>query len=139
MNKWKSVCNTSLLDIIHTQGVGELQVGVSESEMLEILGEPEFPAARLSPKSLIIQRNYGNMTILTENKYVIAIDINLENKQIDGIMLGEVGEYRMSQWDKFAKQYGWTIGKIVDVVQLRKDGVLISLSLEGKIMMVSLR
>lgn len=139
MNKWSSVFNMELLEIIRNQGVGELQVGTSESRLLAILGEPELPATRLGKKSPIFQRNYGNLTILTENEYVIAIDINFENKQIGGISLGEVGQYRISEWMDYAQQHDWTVTKIVDVVQLGKDRGMISLSLEGKLMMVSLR
>ncbi|MNJ51398.1 hypothetical protein D3C77_467000 [compost metagenome] len=139
MNKWVQVFDIELLEIIRNQGVGELQVGAPEDRMLAILGEPELPVVRLSKKSPIFQRNYENMTILTENEYVIAIDINFENDQLEGIILGEAGQYRISEWMDFAQQHGWTVTKIVDVVQLGKDRVMISLSLEGKIMMVSLR
>lgn len=139
MNKRKSLFNIEMLEIIYNQGVGELQVGTSEGRMLAILGEPKLPAARISKKLPIYQHNYGNLTVLTENEYVIAIDINFENKQIGGISLGEVGQYRISEWMDYAQQHDWTVTKIVDVVQLGKDRVMISLSLEGKLMMVSLR
>ncbi|OCG60387.1 hypothetical protein A9G42_11360 [Gilliamella sp. Nev6-6] len=140
MNKeWKPLFQIQLIHVINKLRIHGLHIGAPDSVIYEIMGEPELPTTKLNKKSKIYCHIYGNVTIYSENNIVIAIDIDLHGVRKKIVDFGEVANWKLNDWLALSKQKGWHVNNIYDVIQLEGNGIVIGLSQEGKVGVVSIR
>ncbi|CAI1677461.1 TPA: hypothetical protein ACSTJY_000598 [Serratia fonticola] len=138
-DKWTPSINLDLMDVINTQSIKGVQVGSPEAFIFEIMGEAELPATRLSKKSKIINHLYGNVNFLSENGYVIAINIDFHGNREKMITLGDIGGWGVNDWFELSELKGWSLNNLDGVMRILGGGIVIELSKEGELSMVSLR
>lgn len=127
-----------IMDIIDSLQINKLRVGSPDSLIDETLGEPELPKAKLNKKFKIYNYLYGNVSILSENNIVINISIDMHGIRKKMVTLGSVNDWTLDKWLELSKLKKWNINKFCDVVNLEGKGLIISLSLEGKLTMLTL-
>jgi len=54
------------------------------------------------------------------------------------VILGRINSWKLNDWLKLAKIKNWNVNKICDVVRLEGKGIVICLSQDGKVEMISL-
>lgn len=139
MNKeWSPMFQIEIMDIIDSLQINKLRVGSPDSLIDETLGEPELPKAKLNKKFKIYNYLYGNVSILSENNIVINISIDMHGIRKKMVTLGSVNDWTLDKWLELSKLKKWNINKFCDVVNLEGNGLIISLSLEGKLTMLTL-
>ncbi|MCX8729196.1 hypothetical protein J3U66_02245 [Gilliamella sp. B2969] len=139
MNKeWSPMFQIEIMDIIDSLQINKLRVGSPDSLIDETLGEPELPKAKLNKKFKIYNYLYGNVSILSENNIVINISIDMHGIRKKMVTLGSVNDWTLDKWLELSKLKKWNINKFCDVVNLEGKGLIISLSLEGKLTMLTL-
>lgn len=136
--KWNPMFQIEIMDIIDSLQINRLRVGSPDSLIYETLGEPELPKAKLNKKSKIFNYLYGNVSILSENHAVISINIDMHGIRKKMVTLGSVSDWRLDEWLELSKLKKWNINKFCNVVHIKGKGLIISLSLEGKLEMFTL-
>ena len=138
--EWNPIFQIELMDIINSLHIKKLHVGSSDSLIYETMGEPELPVARLDTdrESKIFSHLYGNVNILSKNNTVISIDIDMHGFRKKMVILGRINSWKLNDWLKLAKIKNWNVNKICDVVRLEGKGIVICLSPDGKVGMISL-
>ncbi|WP_447884569.1 hypothetical protein [Serratia fonticola] len=138
-DRWIPSINLDLIDVINTHGIKGVRVGSPESFVFEIMGEAELPATKISKKSKILNHLYGNVSLLSENGHIIAINIDFHGNRAEMVAIGEIDSWGMDDWVQLAEKEGWITTKTDDVIQLIGNGIIISLSKEGQVGLLSLR
>ncbi|WP_081297399.1 hypothetical protein [Gilliamella sp. wkB292] len=139
MNKeWSPMFQIEIMDIINSLQLNKLHVGSPDSLIDETLGEPELPKAKLNKKYKIYNYLYGNVSVLSENNIVINISIDMHGIRKKMVTLGSVNDWTLDKWLELSKLKKWNINKFCDVINLEGKGLIISLSLEGKLTMLTL-
>ncbi|MFD1887409.1 hypothetical protein [Paenibacillus wenxiniae] len=138
-DKWIPSTNLDLIDVINTHSIKGVQVGSPESVVLEIMGAAQLPATKLSKKSKVLHHLYGNVNVLSENGYVIAINIDFHSNRTEMVAIGEIDSWGIDDWMQLAKKEGWIVTKTEDVIQCVGNGIMISLSRAGEVGLLSLR
>ena len=136
--EWNPIFQIELMDIINSLHIKKLHVGSSDSLIYETMGEPELPVAKLNRKSKIFSHLYGNVNILSVNNTVISIDIDMHGFRKKMVILGRINSWKLNNWLELAKIKNWNVNKICDVVRLEGKGIVICLSPDGKVGMISL-
>ena len=136
--EWKPIFQIELMDIINSMHIKKLHVGSSDSLIYETMGEPELPVAQLNRKSKIFSHLYGNVNILSENNTIISINIDMHSFRKKMVVPGRVYEWKLDNWQELSKIKDWHVNKICDVVRLEGKGIVICLSSDGKVGMISL-
>ncbi|WP_224364524.1 hypothetical protein [Hyalangium versicolor] len=127
-----------LREVLDAQSLGGLRVGDPEERIESLLGAPEGPRARLGRKSKIWARQYGNVSILTEEGRVIAVNMDFEGQREPMVVAGELERWRLPDWEAFARGRGWEVRSISGVSSLRGPGVTIGIDPEGALHTVGL-
>ncbi len=138
-NKWAPSINLDLIDVINIHGIKGIRVGSPEYVICEIIGEAELPATKLSKKSKIVNHLYGNVNLLSENGCVIAINIDFHGNRTEMVTIGEIKSWDIDDWMQLVEKEGWIVTKTGDVIQIIGNRIIISLSQEGQVRLVSLR
>ncbi|MBA0210735.1 hypothetical protein ACIPSR_15765 [Pectobacterium sp. CHL-2024] len=131
--------NGNLYDILNSNKFGNLKIGSSILDIISSLGEPESKPEKISRKSKIYNYSYGNVSILVEGNFVVAINIDLHGESNNFIKLEGMDNWNLEDWIKLAKSKSWNIELISDTTNIYGDGISLALSREGKIAMVSIR
>ncbi|MEF9678437.1 hypothetical protein ABRQ00_01140 [Pectobacterium aroidearum] len=131
--------NGNLYDIINSNKFGSVKIGSSILDITSSLGEPNSKPEKISRKSKIYNYSYGNVSILVEDEFVVAINIDFHGKSNDFIKLEDMANWNLEDWIKLAKSKSWNIELISDTTNIYGDGISLALSREGKIAMVSIR
>lgn len=138
--KWTPPFRLDLLDVIdRNNNINGLHIGSPEFLITKLLGEPELPVAKLSKKSKILNHLYGNVSILSEHEHVIAINIDFLSNRSELITKDKIKSWTINNWLELSVSKHWELNKINDTLQLVGDGISISLFVDGKLGMVSIR
>lgn len=138
-NKWTPELKLDIMKVINYTSINGLHVGSSTALIHELLGEPELPIAKINKKSKILYWLYGNVSILSENDYVIAIDVDFHSKREQMVTLGKLVNWGREDWLIFAKENKWDLKNISNATSLINGGIIIGLSQHGKLDILSLR
>ena len=138
-DKWTPLINLDLISVINTQSIKGVQVGSSEAFIFEVMGEAELPATRISKKSKIFNHLYSNVSFLSENGYVIAINIDFHGNREKMITLGGIIDWGVNDWFELSELKGWNLNNQGNVIRIIGVGIIIELSKEGELSMVSFR
>ncbi|MDX7989508.1 hypothetical protein FE392_19850 [Xenorhabdus sp. 12] len=136
---WIPSVEIELLNIINDNGIKALPIGSSEELILKTLGEPELPRARFSKKSKIITHLYGNLSVLSENGTIIAIDIDFKGEKTEVVKKGEISCWGINQWVNLSEKKKWTVDKLNDVININSGKLNIGLSINGEVNLISIR
>lgn len=131
--------NESLYGIINSNKFGSVKIGTSILDIISSLGEPDSKPEKISRKSKIYNYQYGNISILVEDEFVVAINIDFHGKSNNFIKIEDMANWNLEDWTKLAKSKSWNIELISDTTNIYGDGISLALSREGKIAMVSIR
>lgn len=131
--------NGNLYDILNSNKFGNVKIGSSILDIISSLGEPDSKPEKISRKSKIYNYSYGNVSILVEGNFVVAINIDLHGESKNFIKLEGMDNWNLEDWIKLAKSKSWNIELISDTTNIYGDGISLALSREGKIAMVSIR
>ncbi|UDQ76082.1 hypothetical protein [Pectobacterium brasiliense] len=131
--------NGNLYDILNSNKFGNVKIGSSILDIISSLGEPDSKPEKISRKSKIYNYSYGNVNILVEGDFVVAINIDLHGESNNFIKLEGMDNWNLEDWIKLAKSKSWNIELISDTTNIYGDGISLALSREGKIAMVSIR
>lgn len=131
--------NGNLYDILNSNKFGNVKIGSSILDIISSLGEPDSKPEKISRKSKIYNYSYGNVSILVEGNFVVAINIDLHGESNNFIKLEGMDNWNLEDWIKLAKSKSWNIELISDTTNIYGDGISLALSREGKIAMVSIR
>lgn len=131
--------NGNLYDILNSNKFGNVKIGSSILDIISSLGEPDSKPEKISRKSKIYNYSYGNVNILVEGNFVVAINIDLHGESNNFIKLEGMDNWNLEDWIKLAKSKSWNIELISDTTNIYGDGISLALSREGKIAMVSIR
>ncbi|MBB2435712.1 hypothetical protein [Escherichia sp. 11.1600] len=138
-NKWNSAFKLDVMSVIKDLSIKGLRVGSSITRLHEIMGEPELPVAKISKKSKIYYWLYGNISFLSEENYVVAIDIDFHSNREKVITFDNTMNWELNNWLNLAKEYNFNINNDNQLFYLTHDGISICLSQYGRLSMVSLR
>lgn len=120
-----------LREVLDEQSLGGLRVGDPEERIESVLGAPEGPRARLGRKSKIWARQYGNVSVLSSEGRVIAVNMDFEGQRVPMVSAGELGSWTLPAWEAFALARGWEVRSISGVPSLLGAGVTIGIHPEG--------
>ncbi len=130
--------NTFYLEnLLETKALGEIKVGTSADKIEALLGRPELPNAKLSPKSKIWVSLYGNVNLLIADNRVIGINVDFHGNRTEMLLKNSIKNWKLPEWKKFAEKNNWNLKQIFDVLKIEGEGITIGLNPNGIINMVS--
>lgn len=108
--QWQTHLQFNLIDIIDHGDIQGLRVGSSVMKIQSILGEPQYPVAKLNKKSKVYCHLYGNINIYSANDVVEAIKIDFHGNQELPVILGKLDNYwRLAKWLSWAESSAWQV------------------------------
>ena len=136
---WDSPLQLDVISIIEQLSINGLRIGSSISQLLEVMGKPELPAAKLSKKSKIVYWLYGNVSFLSEDDSLIAIDVDFHSNRKKIVKLGEIVNWKSKDWLNWAQKRQLNINKQDAVINISDNNIIITLSQDWSLGMVSIR
>lgn len=136
--QWQTHLQFNLIDIIDHGDIQGLRVGSSVMKIQSILGEPQYPVAKLNKKSKVYCHLYGNINIYSANDVVEAINIDVHGNQKLPVILGELVNWRLAKWLSWAESSAWQVEQGNERVNLSINNLTIQLFPSGKLALVSL-
>ena len=125
--------------IIENYSINGLSIGSPAQKIYEIMGEPDFPVGKLNKKSKLLYWSYGNITFLTENNCIVAIDIDLHSNKKEIVCLDKILNWKLENWLTWAKKHEFCIQNVSDIIKIVGSNIIFSLSQKGKLGMISIR
>jgi len=78
--------------------------------------------------------------LFLENKKIICMQINFENRDAKSVVLNDLfSEFSsIDDWLNFAEKYDWQCGKNASIYVFRKNNVFIHVSAQGVLHLISI-
>ena len=127
-------------DIVESGKIGNLQVGDDQEDICQEIKGFVLNPMRTSKKSKIFLDTYENIMFLLENKKIICMQINFENRDAKSVVLNDLfSEFSsIDDWLNFAEKYDWQCGKNASIYVFRKNNVFIYVSAQGELRIISI-
>ena len=126
-------------DIVESGKIGKLHVGDDQEDICQEIKGFVLNPMRTSKKSKIFLDTYENIMFLLENKKIICMQINLENRDAKSVVLNDLfSEFSsIDDWLNFAEKYDWLCEKNSSVYVFRKNNVFIYVNDQGMLHLIS--
>ena len=120
--------------------IGQIHIGMDQEDIKCEIDEFILNPIRTSRKSKLFTDNYENIMFTFENKKIVSIQINFENKNVKSIVCDDLFEELtcIDDWINFAKQNNWEHEKFLDTYSFRKNNTHLSVNHEGKLHLISI-
>ena len=126
-------------DIVESGKIGKLHVGDDQEDICQEIKGFVLNPMRTSKKSKIFLDTYENIMFLLENKKIICMQINFENRDAKSVVLNDLfSEFSsIDDWLNFAEKYDWLCEKNSSVYVFRKNNVFIYVNDQGMLHLIS--
>ena len=126
-------------DIVESGRVGKLHVGDDQEDICQEIKGFVLNPMRTSKKSKIFLDTYENIMFLLENKKIICMQINFENRDAKSVVLNDLfSEFSsIDDWLNFAEKYNWLCEKNSSIYVFRKNNVFIYVNDQGMLHLIS--
>ena len=126
-------------DIVESGKIGNLHVGDDQEDICQEIKGFVLNPMRTSKKSKIFLDTYENIMLLLENKKIICMQINFENRDAKSVVLNDLfSEFSsIDDWLNFAEKYNWLCEKNTSIYIFKKNKVFISVSAQGVLHLIS--
>lgn len=121
------------------KGLGGVEVGTSILALPELLGEADFPPARLSRKSKILNHVFGNVTVMSEKDHVIGISVDFHGNRENKVDVDDLKRMTYAEWLNFAAQNHYSVSQIGEITSIMGKGFLVNISASGEIGLISFK
>jgi hypothetical protein len=139
-DEWQPRRRVALADLLRNGRIADLTIGAPASQIEATLGPPQAPAAKLSKRSKLWSWQYGNLTVLTADHRVEAIEIDFEGQRPALVELGGLAGWSLADWLAHAQREGWTASSPdAEITILDGPQARVSLDADGQLHVVSLR
>ena len=126
-------------DIVESGKIGKLHVGDDQEDICQEIKGFVLNPMRTSKKSKIFLDTYENIMFLLENKKIICMQINFENRDAKSVVLNDLfSEFSsIDDWLNFAEKYDWLCEQNSSVYVFRKNNVFIYVNDQGMLHLIS--
>ena len=126
-------------DIVESGRIGNLYVGDDQEDICQEIKGFVLNPMRTSKKSKIFLDNYENIMFSLENKKIICMQINFENKNAKSVVLNDLfSDFSgIDDWLNFAEKYNWLCEKNSSIYVFRKNNVFIYVNDQGMLHLIS--
>ena len=126
-------------DVVESGRIGKLHVGDDQEDICQEIKGFVLNPMRISKKSKIFLDNYENIMFSLENKKIICMQINFENKNAKSVVLNDLfSDFSgIDDWLNFAEKYNWLCEKNTSIYIFKKNKVFISVSAQGVLHLIS--
>ncbi len=126
-------------DIVESGRIGNLHVGDDQEDICQEIKGFVLNPMRTSKKSKIFLDAYENIMFSLENKKIIGMEINFENKYAKSVVLNDLfSEFSsIDDWINFAEKYNWLCEKNSSIYVFRKNNVFIYVNDQGMLHLIS--
>ena len=126
-------------DVVESGRIGKLHVGDDQEDIFQEIKDFVLNPMRTSKKSKIFLDTYENIMFSLENKKIIGMEINFENKYAKSVVLNDLfSEFSsIDDWINFAEKYNWLCEKNSSIYVFRKNNVFIYVNDQGMLHLIS--